>query len=316
MNKRIVAITGCLGFIGSHLTRTCLNLGWYVWGIDKLTYAAHPELIEEFSSAYGDRFMFTQQDINDISFLYDVDYFINTAAESHVDNAISNSSVFLKSNINGVRNLLELIRVKNEKPIFLQFGTDEEYGEIPEGSHKETDVLNPGNPYAASKASASHLVTSWSRTYKLPYIIVRPTNNWGCFQYVEKLIPKTCKYLQLGKKIPLHDKGTPRRMWLNAKDTSRAVVKIIESGVTNEIFNISGNYEAQNIEVVKKIAFLHFGKEIDPEEYCDFSYVRDGQDTRYSVDDSKLRSLGWENECVFDNEIPHVVEYYKENFIW
>ena len=253
MNKKMtIAITGCLGFIGSHVTRQCLNMGWYVWGIDKLTYASHPELIEEFS-VYGDRFMFTQQDINDITFLYDVDYFLNLAAESHVDNSISNSHGFLKSNINGVHNILELIRVKNEKPILLQFGTDEEYGDVLEGSHKETDLLKPSNPYSATKSAASQLVTAWGRTYKLPYIIVRPMNNYGTHQHAEKLLPKTCKYLQLGKKIPLHNKGTPKRMWLHAKDTAKAVVKIIESGITNEIFNIQEIMKLRILKWFKKL---------------------------------------------------------------
>lgn len=320
--KKIAYVTGALGFIGSHVTRECLNKGWYVMGVDKITYAATPSLIDEFQ-AYGDHFSFIQSDINDMDRLYDVDVFINLAAESHVDNSISRSDEFLHSNVNGVHNLLELIRIKKERPLFFHFSTDETYGDISIGSHKETDLLKPSNPYSASKACSDHLIQAWHRTYGIPYIIVRPTNNYGCFQATEKLIPRVCKCLLTGHKIPLHNNGTPRRNWLNAKDTAKAVIKIIESEVTNEIYNISGNYEDSNINVVTKIINCYLNRDIytvlSPEEidkYIDFSYNRPGVDVRYSLDDSKLRKLGWEPKCIFDNELPSIIEYYKENFIW
>lgn len=322
--KKIVYVTGCLGFIGSYVTRECLNKGWQVCGVDKITYAARPELIDEFS-VYGQQFTFIQSDINDLKYLYDCDYVINTAAETHVDNSIVKSDEFVHSNINGVHHLLELVKTKNrfKMPVFLHFSTDEVYGDISSGSHTETDLLKPSNPYSATKAAADMLVLAWNRTYQVPYILLRPTNNYGVGQYTEKLIPKTCKLLQLGRKIPLHNHGTPKRMWLHAKDTAKAVIKIIESEVTNEIYNVSGNYETENIEVVKKVADLiypnnndHYESPISPSVYCDFTYSRDGQDVRYSLDDSKLRKLGWEPKAVFDNELPSIVEYYKENFIW
>ena len=322
-----VYITGCLGFIGSYVTRACLDKGWYVKGIDKMTYAARPELLDEFNKYKN--FSFEKIDIVDMKGLYECDYVINTAAESHVDNSIVKSDDFIHSNIVGVHNLLELIRtVKKERmPIFLHFSTDEVYGDIESGSHKETDLLKPRNPYSATKAAADQLVLAWGRTYKVPYVIVRPTNNYGIGQYVEKLIPKACKYLTLGKKIPLHDNGTPVRIWLHAKDTASAIIKIIESGVKNEIYNISGNFETQNIKVVDKILehmeidtniYLGPGDPIgkDNSRYIDTDFSRQGQDIRYSINDSKLKELGWNNDCNFYEELPDIVKYYKENFVW
>ncbi len=189
------------------------------------------------------------------------DYVINTAAETHVGNSIANSDDFVHSNVNGVHNLLELIknhRGENiSKPTLLHFSTDEVYGDIEEGEHIETDLLKPSNPYSATKAAADMLVMAWGRTYGLPYIIVRPTNNYGIGQYVEKLIPKTCKYLKLGRKVPLHNGGTPIRNWLHAQDTADAIITIINAGVKNEIYNICGGFEQNNLETVKKICILN-----------------------------------------------------------
>ena len=317
--KKVVYVTGCLGFIGAYVTEACLQKGWYVVGVDKMTYAAQPHKLKEFEE--HPKFKFIKADINDLTMLYDCDYVINTAAESHVDNSIVSSDEFLHSNVNGVHNLLELIRQKERyrMPTLLHFSTDEVYGDIAEGSHTEADLLKPSNPYSATKAAADMLITAWGRTFKVPFILVRPTNNYGIGQYPEKLIPKTCKLLRLGKKIPLHNHGTPKRVWLHAKDTANAIVTIIESGVKNEIFNIGGDTERQNIEVVEKIAECFKGQLPNGnamEDICDFSYHREGQDVRYSLDDSKLRKLGWKNLCELDKEIPIVVEYYKNNFIW
>ena len=316
---KVVYVTGCFGFIGSYVTRACLERGWYVRGIDKCTYAANEQLVFELSDEYGDRFEFERTDINDLKFLYECDYVINTAAETHVGNSIANSDEFVHSNIDGVHNLLELIKnyrqESTKKPTLLHFSTDEVYGDIEEGAHIETDLLKPSNPYSATKAAADMLVLAWARTYNLPYIIVRPTNNYGAGQYVEKLIPKACKFLQLGKKIPLHNNGTPIRNWLHASDTARAVIKIIESGVQNEIYNIAGGFEQSNYDTVKKVIKQYNGSDyID--EYLDMSYSRVGQDVRYALDDSKLRSLGWEPKAIFDRELPEIVDYYKNKFIW
>jgi dTDP-glucose 4,6-dehydratase len=158
------------------------------------------------------------------------------------------------------------------------------------------------------------LIMAWGRSYKLPYIIVRPTNNYGIGQYVEKLIPKTCKFLTVGKKIDLHNNGTPVRTWLHASDTAQAIITIIEAGVVNEIYNISGPYQTENINVVEKILKL-YKLSGDTEEYITHM-ERQGQDVRYSIDDSKLRALGWKPNADFDQELNVIVKYYKNNFIW
>jgi dTDP-glucose 4,6-dehydratase len=315
---KVVYVTGCLGFIGSYITRLCLERGWHVKGIDKVTYAANVNLLDEFK--LYNNFSFVNCDINELKFLYDCDYIINTAAETHVGNSIANSDDFVSSNINGVHNILELIknyRQENGKtPTFLHFSTDEVYGDIADGAHTEQDLLKPSNPYSATKAAADMLVLAWARTYKIPYVIVRPTNNYGIGQYVEKLIPKVCKYLHLGRKIPLHNNGTPIRNWLHAEDTARAIITIIESETKNEIYNICGGFEQSNMETVAKILqVLGIGKD-QYSDYIDFSYSRPGQDVRYALDDSKLRKLGWNPVKKFDEELPEIVKYYKENFIW
>ena len=316
---KVVYITGCLGFIGSYVTRACLKKGWYVKGVDKITYAANGSLLAEFNE-YGN-FSFVNCDINDLKFLYDCDYIINTAAETHVGNSIANSDDFVSSNVNGVHNLLELIknhRGENVyKPTLLHFSTDEVYGDIAEGEHVETDLLKPSNPYSATKAAADMLVTAWGRTYSLPYIIVRPTNNYGAGQYTEKLIPKALKCLKLGKKIPLHNGGTPIRTWLHAQDTAAAVIAIIESGVQNGIFNICGGFEQSNLDTIKKVLILYKNNEqYILEDFVDFSCNRQGQDVRYALNDDKLRALGWSPTIDFDTELKNIVEYSREKFIW
>ena len=316
--KKIVYVTGCMGFIGSYITRLCLKKGWYVKGVDKITYAANKDLLDEFKKHKN--FYFVNRDINDLKFLYDCDYVINTAAETHVGNSISNSEDFIHSNINGVHNLLELLRnyrQENSKiPIFLHFSTDEVYGDIEIGDHTENDLLKPSNPYSASKAAADMLVLAWARTYNIPYIILRPTNNYGIGQYTEKLIPKSCKYLKLGRKIPLHNKGKSIRNWLHAEDTANAVIKIIESGIKNEIYNVCGGFEQSNMKTIEKIIKLFEIDEKNIAEYIDFSYTRPGEDVRYALNDSKIKSLGWKPTKKFDNELPSVVAYYKDKFIW
>ena len=318
--KKVVYVTGCLGFIGSYVTRECLKRGWYVRGIDVMTYASNPKLLKEFSSY--DNFIFENTDINDIEFLYECDYIINTAAETHVGNSLVKSENFVHSNINGVHNLLELIRnyraESKNLPTLLHFSTDEVYGDITEGEHIETDILTPSNPYSATKAAADQLITAWGRTYDIPYVILRPTNNYGIGQYVEKLIPKSIKYLHLGKQIPLHNGGTPSRNWLHAKDTADAVITIINSKTKNQIYNICGGFEQTNLDTVNKVITLYHQKtEIyKSSNFLDLDIERKGQDVRYALNDNKLRNLGWKSKRIFDNELHKIVEYYKENFIW
>ena len=316
MTTKIVYVTGCLGFIGYHVTRSCLAQGWYVIGVDKKTYAANTQFLPELLS--NNQFKFLESDINDLEMLYDCDYIINTAAETHVDNSIVSSDVFLRSNVNGVHHLLNLIKERHrfKMPTLLHFSTDEVYGDIEVGSHKETDLLKPSNPYSATKAAADQLILAWARTFRVPYVIVRPTNNYGIGQYTEKFIPKSIKSLQLGRPIPLHDAGLPSRTWLHVSDTASAIIKIIESNTQNEIYNISGNYEEQNIVIAMKIIDKFFKKKIDANKYLDLGITRPGQDVRYSIDDAKLKALGWRPRAVFDTELAKIVDYYSKTFVW
>lgn len=317
MNKKIVYVTGCLGFIGSYVTRECLNRGWYVKGVDKITYAANKNCLLEFKRYPN--FSFVHCDINDLKFLYDCDFIINTAAETHVGNSIASSQEFVKSNIDGVHNLLELIKnhrgEHSIKPVLLHFSTDEVYGDITDGAHTEENLLRPSNPYSATKAAADMLIMAWGRTHKVPYMILRPTNNYGIGQYVEKLIPKAIKCLNLNRKIPLHNQGRSFRNWLHAEDTANAVITLIEHGKVGEIYNVAGGFEQQNIETVKKI-ILNYNGDTECSSYVDFSYNRPGEDIRYSLCDKKLRKLGWEPKKIFDNELKSIIKYYKQEFIW
>ena len=320
---KIVYITGCLGFIGSYITRKCLQKGWQVKGVDRITYAANKDHLTEFKKYPN--FSFVHCDINELTFLYDCDYVINTAAETHVGNSIMSSGEFVKSNIDGVHNLLELIRNHRgenvKKPILLHFSTDEVYGDINEGAHAEGDILKPSNPYSATKAAADMLVMAWGRTHNVPYMIIRPTNNYGIGQYVEKLIPKAVKCLNLGRKIPLHNNGQPYRNWLHADDTAEAVITLIEKGEVGEIYNVAGGFEQQNIDTVKQVISKFIGVEnwgdfyLD-DHFIDFSCNRPGQDVRYALDDSKIKALGWTPKKLFNEEISGIVDYYKKRFIW
>jgi len=314
---KIVYVTGCLGFIGSYVTRKCLQRGWMVYGVDKCTYVANRELLEEFGQY--DNFTFLEKDIKDLDHLYDCDYIINTAAESHVGNSIIDSEDFISSNIMGVRNLLDLVRNKpencNRRPIMFHFSTDEVYGDIIEGEHTEEHLLHPSNPYSAAKAAADMLVLAWARTYNVEYIILRPTNDYGIGQYPEKLIPLSVKNMMRGLKIRLHNNGTPIRNWLHADDTAEAVMAIIDSGNVNEIYNVAGGFEQTNAETVRKIITAHHSTD-NWEQYVDFSYSRQGQDVRYALNDDKLRSLGWKPKKIFDEEIASIVEHTKNKFRW
>ena len=315
---KLVVITGCLGLIGSYVTRKCLSKGWKVYGIDKLTYAANKSFLGAFNS--DPNFTFLEEDIAQLKSLPDCDYLINIAAESHVGNSIIDSTSFIETNINGVKNLLDLIRRKpdntTKRPVFFHFSTDEVYGDITEGEHVETDPLIPSNPYSASKASSDMLILAWARTFGIKYVIVRPTNNYGAGQYPEKLIPLCVKALMREHKIYLHNGGEPVRNWLHSDDTAEAVITIIESGETNGIFNVAGEFEQKNWLTVKKIIEAYYNNDVNWKDYVDLSHKRPGQDVRYALNGDKLKQLGWKPKKVFDEEIIKLVEFYKENFKW
>ena len=319
---KIVVITGCMGLIGSYVTRKCIQKGWMVYGIDKFTYAANQESYDEFMQY--ENFSFVEEDIATLKSIPDCDYIINVAAESHVGNSIIDSTDFIESNVVGVKNLLDIIRIKpkniDNPPIFFHFSTDEVYGDITTGEHIETDILKPSNPYSASKAAADMFVLAWARTYDMKYIIFRPTNNYGIGQYCEKLIPLSVKLLSIGRKINLHDEGKPVRTWLHAEDTANSVIQIIKSGKINQIYNVAGNTELINHETASKIVRVYHGLEesgpTEDDQYFNLQRKRRGQDVRYSLDDSKLKKLGWKPTKIFDEEIESIVAYYKQNFRW
>jgi dTDP-glucose 4,6-dehydratase len=315
---KIVYVTGCLGFIPSYFVKKALDKGWMVFGVDKMTYAANTKILKDFQKY--ENFRFERVDIKNMNFLYDCDYVVNFAAESHVGNSIIDSDEFINTNILGTKNLLDLVKNKpkncGNRPVFLHISTDEVYGDIIEGCHTETDLLHPSNPYSAAKASADMLVLAWSRTYGIEYMIARPTNNYGIRQYPEKLIPLCVKNLMRDRKISLHNNGTPTRNWLHADDTANAILTLIEKGKTNEIYNIAGDFEQQNKETVRKIIKAFYKTDEDWEKYVDYSYSRVGQDLRYALDDSKIKNLGWKPEKNFDDEIDGITNWYKDNFIW
>ena len=318
-SKYVVYITGCLGFIGSHVTREILKSGHYVIGVDKETYAANTDLLDEFLQ--NDKFKYIKDDITLIKDIPDCDYVINIAAESHVDNSIEDQDIFIESNIRGVYNILSILQKKSKfkRPTLMHFSTDEVYGDIIDGSFSEDSLLNPSNPYSATKAAADQLIFAWSRTFDIDFIILRPTNNYGTHQFQEKLIPKTFSLLKRGKKIPLHNKGTPIRTWLHVSDTSNFIKILLEKKITSGIYNLSGNVKLQNIEVVSKIIKLYLNKEMnnsDLEMYFDLSFERIGQDLRYSVSYEKASDLGWKPEADFDKKIKEIVEFYRTKEIF
>ena len=302
--SHILLVTGGLGFIGKHFIKIAHEQGHFIINVDHINYAAdrtaHAEL------AKLPNYHFIESDIATLEYLPECDYIVNFA-ESHVDNSISSISNFCHSNYIGVQHLLDLLKSKqqSEQPVFLQISTDEVYGDVTEGFHTEDDKLIPSNPYSATKAAADLLIQSYARTHGIKHQIVRPTNNYGCNQYPEKLIPKSASRMKRGKPAIMHGDGTYVRCWLHAEDTSTAILTVINKGELNTIYNIAGDLELQNIEVLRKIAnILNV-----PESNAWISTEnRSGQDIRYSLDDSKIRSLGWKPTKDFDVELKKIVQ--------
>jgi dTDP-glucose 4,6-dehydratase len=315
--KRVI-ITGDIGFIGSHVTELFLEHGWKVYGIDKHSYVSNVDMIDVFSR--NPNYTHVQADICDLTWIPDAEVIIHTAAESHVGNSETCSKEFIRSNIEGTRNLLELVRHKpgniQQKPLFFHYSSDEVLGEIKQGSATEESPYNPLNNYAVTKTASEMLIKSYNRTYDLGYIVIRPVNNFGIRQYAEKLIPLSVRLLQTGKKIRLHNRGEPVRSFLSAKDTALATKFLVDLGVRNETYNVSANFEQSNLETVRKVIKSFYGADKDYEKYLDLNYSRSSQDMRYSVDTTKINSLGWQPIYNFDDEIDEIVKYYKENFKW
>lgn len=280
-----IVVTGGRGFIGSHFVENALQKGWNIIDIDKLTYASNKTLPWDNHKNYT----FIKADISELEHIPMCDALINFAAESHVDNSIKSSELFIKSNVLGVHNLLELIRGKPsyERPLFFHISTDEVYGDRLEGKFLETDRLTPSNPYSSTKAAAEMLVLSYARTYNIDYIITRSSNNYGERQYEEKLIPKCIHSIKNNKKIPIHGDGSYIRDWTYVKDNVEALISILEKGIKNEIFNIAAENYLTNLEVARKV-LNWFEKD---ESYIKFVENRWGQDLRYAVSSEKLRQM-------------------------
>lgn len=285
-------VTGGLGFIAKHFIRYVLDMGHSVINIDAETYAADKSVV--FNGAY----QFVLSDINYLHSLPEHDILINFAAESHVDRSIEDSSNFIHTNVNGVHHLLSL----NPKR-FVQISTDEVYGSVEAGSFDEHAKLNPCNPYSATKACADLIIQAHANTYGLNYNIVRPTNNYGCGQYPEKLIPLTLKLLREGKKATAHGDGSYVRMWLHVEDTVRGIWTVVEKGKPGEIYNIAGT-EKSNLEIIQSLCRMADGT-------YEFVENRKGQDSRYSVSDWNLRDLGWTPIHAFNLE-----EIYEDRTPW
>jgi len=284
-----ILVTGGRGFIGSHFVELALNEGNEVIDIDCMSYCANEELPFDNNKNYKH----IKQNICDLKHIPKCDMIFNFAAETHVDNSINDTNPFLKSNIYGVYNLLEILRGKapHERPLFFHISTDEVYGDRQSGSFKETDKLTPSNPYSASKASAEMLLLAYQRTYGINYLITRSSNNYGPRQYSEKLIPKCLYSIKNNKKIPLHGDGSYIRDWIYVKDNVEAIYKLSQSNIKNDIFNIGSENYLTNLEVAKDL-LESFGKS---EKEIIFVENRWGQDLRYSVDISKIKAtIGWE----------------------
>jgi dTDP-glucose 4,6-dehydratase len=280
-------VTGGRGFIGSHFVELALKNGDSIIDYDCMTYCANEVLPFDDNPNYKH----VSENICDITHLPSCDVLINFAAETHVDNSINDTTPFLKSNVIGVHNLLEILRGKpsHERPLFVQISTDEVYGDRPEGAFQESDKLTPSNPYSASKAAAEMFVLGYHRTYGMNYLITRSSNNYGERQYSEKLIPKSLECIHTNKKIPLHGDGSYVRDWIYVKDNVFAIYTLIQGGAKNDVFNIGANNHMTNLEVALDL-LESFGKGKEGIQFVDNRW---GQDLRYSLSTDKINKFGW-----------------------
>ena len=280
-------MTGGRGFIGSHFIELAIANGDYIFDYDYMSYCSNYSLPFDNHENYKH----IKEDICNITHLPTCDVLVNFAAETHVDNSIRDTNPFLKNNVVGVHNLLEIIRSKPkyERPLFVQISTDEVYGDRPNGEFQETDKLTPSNPYSASKAAAEMFVLGYYRTYGIDYLFTRSSNNYGQRQYSEKLIPKIIECINENKKIPLHGDGSYVRDWIYVKDNVDAIYHLIHSGAKNDVFNIGANNHMTNLEVALDL-LIYFGK---GKEAIQFIENRWGQDLRYSLNIDKINKFGW-----------------------
>lgn len=313
----IYLITGGAGFIGSNFIHFLRKKepDSFIINLDKLTYAGNLNNLTKFSN--DDNYKFYHGDIADKNLVekifkeHKIDILINFAAETHVDRSIIEPDSFIKTDIYGTYVLLEAIRNYGVKK-FIQISTDEVYGSTLSESFKENDELKPSNPYSASKAGADRMAYSYFKTYDLPIIITRASNNYGPYQYPEKLIPLFVTNALENKKLPVYGDGLNVRDWLYVEDHCSAIYFLLEKGKNGEVYNVGGGNERKNIEITKKIIELT-GKSEDL-----IKYVKDrqGHDRRYSLNIEKIRKLGWMPKFSFEGAFAQTVEWYKNNKEW
>lgn len=311
-------VTGGAGFIGSNFIRHVLTTRPEVQlvNFDKLTYAGNPESLGDLAG--NPRYRFVRGDIADSDavmelFALGFDAVVNFAAETHVDRSIEDASPFLHTNVGGVMCLLEAAR-KTKLPRFVQISTDEVYGSAPAAaSFTEETILDPRSPYAASKASADHFVTAYANTYGVSAIILRCTNNYGPFQFPEKLIPLMIANAQENKPLPIYGDGMQERDWLFVEDYCRAIMLTVEKGKMGEVYNVSAGAPQANLHVVRAI-LQHLGK---PESLMQYVKDRPGHDRRYALDSSRIqRELGWKPLVSFEEGIRRTIDWYRSNTSW
>jgi dTDP-glucose 4,6-dehydratase len=316
-----VLVTGGCGFIGTNLVRHILSAlsDWSVVNLDLLTYAGNLENTAGLEDAYPGRYFFIRGDIADPEIVqsvfetHKIDLVLNLAAESHVDRSIESASIFIRTNVLGVQVLLDTaLKYKVER--LLHVSTDEVYGSLgQDGRFTEDLPLKPNSPYSASKAAADLLVRSYIKTYGLDAVITRCSNNYGPYQFPEKLIPLMIANALEEKNLPIYGDGRNVRDWIHVKDHCRGIVMVAQKGISGEAYNMGGNAEKENIEIVKDI-LRSMGK---PETLIKFVKDRPGHDFRYAMDYSKIeRKLGWKPAVVFEEGLQSTVDWYIQNRPW
>jgi len=313
--EKAILVTGGAGFIGSNFIRHMLKKypNCKIVNLDKLTYAGNLDNLRDVEK--NKNYSFVEGDICDkgvvAKLVKGADIVVNFAAETHVDRSITGAGVFVQTNVFGTYVLLQAAKeFKIEK--FVQVSTDEVYGSIGRGSFKETDMLKPSSPYSASKAGADMLAASYHTTFDLPTIITRSSNNFGPYQYPEKLIPLFVTNLIEGKKVPLYGDGSNVRDWLYVVDNCEAIDFAMHNGKDGEIYNVASGNEKTNLEITKTILGL-LGKD---ESWIEHVKDRPGHDRRYSLDFRKIKSLGWKPRYDFGEAIKLTIEWYESNERW
>ena len=316
--KKII-ITGGLGFIGSNLIKILNKKNFFIINIDKISYASNKNNIPNNIKNYK----FYKENINNKDFIvkilktYKPSLIFNLAAETHVDKSIDGPKSFINSNILGVFNLLEAIRIYNKKLKLINVSTDEVYGDINKLSSKENDAYNPSSPYSASKASGDLLIKSYIRTYNLPAVITHCCNNYGPNQYPEKLIPTIIYKIIRNETIPIYGNGKNVREWMHVNDHCEALIKIAIKGKIGESYNIGSGVKIQNIELMNKIISIFKKINTNQKNKINFHFVKDrpGHDFRYSLNSSKLKTeLKWKCKINFNEGLKDTINWYIDKF--